>query len=170
MRLYAGKVGAIASEVVRALVDGGDIEVESPREVAADVESVLNEYVRLEAQASEKAKDLVQARGLPQSEFPRLKKLAAEQAGIKLGDETLDYLLDQIVEMLLHSNNVDEVFAEDVVLRRRMVPVLKKHMALDEEIEREVRGRLKHVQEGTRTWEVEHQRMMEEIRRRKGLG
>jgi hypothetical protein len=170
MRLFAGKVGTIASEVVRALVEGNDIEAERPREVQADVESVLNEYVRLEKEASEKAKDLIEARGLPQTEFPRLKKLAAEQKGIKLGDETLDYLLDQIVEMLMHSNNVDEVFAEDVALRRRMVPVLKKHMALDEEIEHEVRGRLKHVQEGTRTWDVEYQRMMEEIRRRKGLG
>jgi hypothetical protein len=170
MRLYAGKVAVIATEVVRALVEGGDIEADAPREVQKDIESVLQQYVRLEAESSEKAKDMIHSRGLPQTDFPRLKKLVAEQNGIKLGDETLDYLLDQVVEMLMHSGNVDEVFSEDVALRRRMAPVLKRHMALDEEIEREVRAQLKHVQEGTRTWEVEYQRMSEDIKRRKGLG
>jgi len=33
-----------------------------------------------------------------------------------------------------------------------------------------VRGKLKHMEEGTRTWEVEYARIMEDIRRRKGLG
>ena len=75
----------------------------------------------------------------------------------------------EILEILMHSANVDEIFSEDVVLRRKMAPVLKSHMAVDEEVEREVRGKLKHVEEGTRTWEVEYARVMEEIRRRKGL-
>ena len=99
-----------------------------------------------------------------------MKKLAAEQMGIKVGDESIDYLLDQILEILMHSANVAEIFAEDVELRRKMAPILKRHMAVDEELEKEVRGKLKHVEEGTRTWEVEYARMMEDIRRRKGLG
>jgi hypothetical protein len=90
--------------------------------------------------------------------------------GIKIGDESIDYLLDQILEILMHSANVDEIFAEDVELRRKMGPCLKRHMAVDEELEKEVRGKLRHVEEGTRTWEVEYARMMEEIKRRKGLG
>ena len=37
MRLYSGKVPAIASEVVRALLAAKDIESESPKEVEEDV-------------------------------------------------------------------------------------------------------------------------------------
>jgi hypothetical protein len=170
MRLYSGKVGTIASDIVRTLTDGKDIEAEKPREVQADIEAVLNQYIRTEKEAGDKAKDAMQARGIPTTEFSRMKKLAAEQMGIKVGDETIDYLLDQILEILMHSANVDEIFAEDVEMRRKMAPVLKRHMAVDEELEREVRGKLKHVEEGTRTWEVEYARIMEEIRRRKGLG
>jgi hypothetical protein len=170
MRLYSGKVGTIAGEIVKALTDGKDIETENPREVQADVESVLNQYLRTEKDATDKAKDAMQSRGIPQTEFSRMKKLAAEQMGIKVGDETIDYLLDQILEILMHSANVDEIFSEDVEMRRKMAPVLKRHMAVDEEVEREVRGKLKHVEEGTRTWEVEYARIMEDIRRRKGLG
>jgi hypothetical protein len=170
MRLYSGKVATIASEIVKTLLDASQIETETPREVQADVESVLNQYLRTDKEAADKAKDAMQSRGIPNSDFTRMKKLAAEQMGIKIGDESIDYLLDQILEILMHSANVDEIFGEDVELRRKMAPILKRHMAVDEELEREVRGKLRHVEEGTRTWEVEYNRMMEEIRRRKGLG
>ncbi len=169
MRLYSGKVGPIASDILKTLLDASDIETGTPREVQADVEAVLNQYVRTEKEAADKAKDAMQSRGIPQSDFSKMKKLAAEQMGIKIGDESIDYLLDQILEILMHSANVDEVFAEDVELRRKMAPILKRHMAVDEEVEREVRGKLKHVEEGTRTWEIEYARMMDDIRRRKGL-
>ena len=69
-----------------------------------------------------------------------MRALVADEKGIKVGDDTLDYLLDQVVEMLMHSNNVDEVFVEDVELRRKMAPVFKKHMAVDGAIDAEVRG------------------------------
>jgi hypothetical protein len=170
MRLYSGKVAPIAGDIVKTLLDAKDIETPNVREVQGDIEAVLNQYLRTDKEAADKAKDAMQSRGIPPTEFARMKKLAAEQMGIKVGDETIDYLLDQILEILMHSANVDEIFAEDVELRRKMAPVLKKHMAVDEELEREVRGKLKHVEEGTRTWEVEYARMMEEIKRRKGLG
>jgi uncharacterized protein len=170
MRLYSGKVAAIAGDIVKMLTESSDIETKSAREVQADIEAVLNQYLRTEKEAADKAKDAMQSRGIPTTDFTRMKKLAAEQMGIKIGDETIDYLLDQILEILMHSANVDEIFSEDIVLRRKMAPILKRHMAVDEELEREVRGKLKHVEEGTRTWEVEYARIMEDIRRRKGLG
>ncbi len=169
MRIYAGKIPNIAAEVVQTLTSSGDIETEDRREVEQDIAAVLNAYVETDRQVTERAKDLMQARNLGQQEFARTKKLVAEQRGFKIGDETLDYLLDQIVEMLMHSSSVEEVFAEDVEMRRKMAPILKRHMALDEELDRETRAQLKHVEERTRTWEVEYRRVMEDIRRRKGL-
>ena len=98
-----------------------------------------------------------------------MKRLVAEERGIKVGDDAIDYLLDQLVEILMHSHNVDEIFAEDVDLRRIMRIPLRKQVAEEESLVAEVRGRLKHVQEGTRLWEVEYRRMMEDIKRRKGV-
>jgi hypothetical protein len=169
MRLYAGKVGPIASDIVRLLLDAGDIEAGRPKEVQADIEAVLHQYIRTDKEAADKARDAVQSRGLPQTEVGRMRKLTAEQMGIKIGDESIDYLLDQILEILMHSANVDEIFAADVELRRKMAPVLKKHMAVDEESEREARTKLKHLKEGTPTWEIEYTRVMDDIKRRKGL-
>jgi hypothetical protein len=169
MRLYSGKVPAIATEVVRALVASEEIEAESPKEVESDIAAVLNQYLADEREVSERAKDLLERTGKPPTEYPRLRALAADEKGIKLGDDALDYLLDQVVEMLMHSSNVDEVYAADLELRRKMAPVFKKHMAVDASVDAEVRGQLKHLREGTRDWEIEYAKVLDQVKRRKGL-
>jgi uncharacterized protein len=169
MRLFSGKLAPLSEELVKALSENKEIECESRKEVAKDLESVFVNYLELDRQAGERAKDLLQQRSMPQAEFSRLKRLAAEQKGIKVGDDMLDYLLDQLIEMLLHSGNVDEVYGEDHALRRCMRPILKRYLEHDEQVQEELRGRLRHVQEGSRTWESEYQRLMGEIQRRKGL-
>lgn len=169
MRLHGPRVPQIAHEMVTALVKGKDIETESPNEVQADIEAVLTQYVQDEKNVQERARDMIAARGLSQNELPRIRKLVADEKHIKLGDEAIDYLLDQLVEMLMHSANVDEVFSEDYELRRKMRDPLRKQLAEEQALEAEVRGHLRHVQEGTGLWEVEYRRMMEDIKRRKGL-
>ncbi len=169
MRLHAAKVPQIAAEMITAIVKGGDIETESPKEVQLDIEAVLNQYIRDEEEVSAKARDMAAARSLPSSELGKLKKLIADQRKLKLGEDAVDYLLDQLVEMLMHSANVDEIFSEDYELRRKMREPLRRQVAEEEELQAEVRGRLKHVQEGTSVWEVEYRRMMDDIKRRKGL-
>jgi len=167
--LYSGKIKPLSDELTKALLTAKDIEVESKEEVVRDLESVFNSYVAAEKEASDRAKHLLEVRNLPQTDFNRLKKLAAEQKGIKVGDDMFDYLLDQCIEMLMHSSHVEEVFAEDHDLRRHMRPVLRKYLEIDESLEAEVRGKLKHVSEGTSTWEVEYERVKADIQRRKGL-
>ncbi len=169
MRLHAAKVPQIAARMVESLLADGDIEASSPREVQADIEAILNQFVRDDQDVTDKARDLLASRGLPNGQLSRIKKMVAEDRGIKVGDEAMDYVLDQLVELLLQTPTVDEVFVEDAELRRKLRVPLREQAALDEQIQSEVRDRLKHVQEGTSVWEVEYQRMMEDIKRRKGL-
>ncbi len=170
MRLYGAKVATIASEVVRALTASNDIEAEHPREVEADVASVLNNYLTTEREVNERAKDVLERTGRPQTDYNRVRQLVADEKGIKIGDDMLDYLLDQVVEIFNHSANVDEIYCEDVELRRKMAPIFKKHMAVDASIDAEVRAHLKHLQEGTRTWEIEYGKALEQVKRKHGLG
>jgi hypothetical protein len=169
MRLYSGKVQPIATEVARALLAAKEIEAESPKEVEADVASVLNQYLNDEREVNERAKDMIERTGKSQADYQRIRQLVADEKGIKIGDDALDYLLDQVVEMLMHSNNVEEVFVEDIDLRRRMAPVFKKHMAVDSTLDAEVRAQIRHVREGSRDWEIEYARVLEQVKRRKGL-
>jgi uncharacterized protein len=172
MRLYGAKAPTIAQEVVRTLVSAKDIEVEDPnaqREVVADIESVLKSYLDTEKIVDEKTRELLQRTGRGQGEFGRVREQIAETHGIKVGDDMLDYLLDQVVEMLMHSNHVDEVYSADVELRRKMAPIFKKHMGGDSEIDAEVRGQLRHLKEGTPQWEIEYARVLGQVKRKRGL-
>jgi hypothetical protein len=42
-------------------------------------------------------------------------------------------------------------------------------MAADAELEAEVRAQLKHVKEGTAQWDIEHARVLEAVKRKRGL-
>jgi len=168
MQLQRNLVPNIARQMAKALIDEGDIEASDAREVALDIDAILNQYLRDEAEIVERARDLVQQRGLAQGEFGRIKRLVADQRGIKIGDDALDYVLAQLLEMLMHSNNVEEVFAADNELKLRMRTFLRGTAADDQKIEAEVRSKLKHVKEGSRLWEIEYARMKEDIKRRRG--
>lgn len=172
MRLYSAKVPSISQEVVRALLSSKDIDLEdagAQKEVIADVESVLRSYLETERIVDEKTRDLLERTGRGTNEFSKVREQIAEHQGIKVGDETLDYLLDQVVAMLMHSSHVEEVYAEDVVLRRRMTPIFKKYMAADSALDTEVRAQIKHVKEGTSQWDIEYARALEGVKRRRGL-
>jgi hypothetical protein len=69
----------------------------------------------------------------------------------------------------MHSHNVEEVYAPDHQLRRLLRRPLREVGDVDEQLDHAVRGQMKHVQEGTQMWEVEYQRIMEDVRRRKGM-
>lgn len=169
MRLHTARVPSLAAEMVSALTSAGDIECESEKEVRLDVEAVLNQYIRDEQEISEKAKDLLASRGLPQSQFSKIRQLVADERKVKLGEDAIDYLLDQLVEMLMHSNNVDEIYSEDYELRRKLREPLRQQIQAEQQLEADVRGQLKHVREGTNVWEIEYRRMMEDMKRRKGF-
>jgi hypothetical protein len=169
MWLRGSRVPQIAEAMVKALTSGEAIECNRPDEVKLDIEAVLNEYIRNEQSITEQAKDLLAQRNLPPKDLGKIKRLVADQQSFKLGDDAVDYVLDQLVEMLMYSNNVDEIFAEDHELRRRMRAPLRQEVVAEEQLEAQVRSRLKHVEEGGSLWEVEYRRMMDDIKRRKGM-
>jgi hypothetical protein len=137
--------------------------------VQLDIEAVLNQYVRDEQEISEAAREQEARRGLPSGQLGRVRAQIAAQRQFKLGDEGMDYLLDQLIECLMHSANVEEIFAADHQLRRLMREPLRGLSTEEEAIVTEVREQMKHVKEGTAIWEVEYQRILEDVRRRKGL-
>src|SRR6185503_19432325 len=133
MKLYAAKVETIANEVIGKLVADGDLEVSDGHEAQLDVASVLKEYLKVDKELNDRTKDIMEIRGLPHSAFGRTKRTLADQKAFGLGEE---------------------IYADDVVMRRKMKDILRKHMAVDEELDQEVRQRIKNLQEGTAAWEI----------------
>jgi hypothetical protein len=169
MRLYRGKIEPITEEVVRVLRESGAVEFENEAEARLDIESVLKEYVRLDKEVVEEAKNRMEVRGLGYNQLGKTKSAVSKERGIPGQDEILPYLLEQILNILFHSNNVAEIFVEDVEIRKKVAPILRKHMDVETELDREVRSKIKNLQEGTSDFEVEYAKVTEQIKQRKRL-
>lgn len=169
MRLYPGKIGLIAEEVTQSLVSAGDIEVVDANEVRLDMEAVLKEYLRLDRDASDEAKHRMESRGLGYEKLGKVKSQVLKEKGAPQQDDVLPYLLTQMLNMLFHSQNVEEIYAEDTDLRTKMTPILRKHMDVESDLDREVRSRIKNLEEGTSNFEVEYAKMMDQMKRKRGL-
>jgi len=169
MRLYRGKIPMISEEIVRTLMADQDIETDAREEVQLDIEAVLKEYHRQDRAVLEEAKNRMEIRGLPYSQLGKTKSIVARERQLAVGDDMLPYLLDQILTMLFHSANVEEVFADDITLRKKMTKIVRRHLDVEGELDQEVRSKIKNLQEGTATFEIEYQRVMDELKRKKRL-
>src|SRR5579862_5962018 len=106
MRLYPGKVDTIAAEIITTLVQAGDIEVSDGNEAQLDAAAVLKEYIRVDKELTERAKDILEIRGLPYSNLGRTKRQLAEQREFGLGEEGVTWICNQLVETFMQSKHI----------------------------------------------------------------
>ena len=170
MRLYGSKINQLKADIVRALIDKELIEVEgaSVSEVELDVESVLREYLRAERQLTEEAKDLAQSRGLDYGAHQKIKRQLADRRKFGLYEDAVGYIANQVIETLLHTQHVEEIYGEDHQLRANIAPVLKKHMGDQDRLDQEVRRRIKNLEEGTQDWEIRYRQTLERLKGLRG--
>jgi len=171
MRLYPKVIPVISRETIQQLMQDGDIEVEPMRiaDAEMDLSAIMREYLTNEERVNQATREALERRGYDHSKFNQVKREMADVRGFKMGDEGIEYVVNQMIEFLLISRNVEEVFAADNVIRQKIFAVMKKHLDVDEEIDREARARLKHLQEGTSAFDIEYNKTVEQIRRARGL-
>ena len=169
MKLYSGKIDSLATEIITRLVTDGDIEVSDRTEAEQDAASVLKEYLRVDRELTERAKDIMEIRGLPYSHFGRIKRGLADEKEFGLGEEGVTWILNQLLETFMQSKHIEEIFAEDTAMRRKLKEIVKKHMMVDEELDKEVRQRIRNLEEGTQTWEIEYNRVLEQMKQKFGI-
>jgi uncharacterized protein len=171
MRLYPKVIPIISRECVQQLMQDGDIEVEPMRVADAemDMSAIMREYLANEERVNQATREALERRGYDYSKFNQVKREMADVRGFKMGDEGIEYVINQMIEFLLISRNVEEVFSQDNLLRGKIHTVMKKHLDVDDEIDKEARSRLKHLQEGTSAFDIEYNKTVEQIRRARGL-
>lgn len=170
MRLYASKCPIISEAIAKSLVDGKDLDVTDVTEFKQDVESILKEYLRKNREITEAAKDALEVRGLPYSDLYRVRRQMADDQDFGIGEESPTWIANQLIELFMASSFVEEVYADDATLRNKLKDILRKHMQADDDLDREVRKHLKHLNEGTESFEIEYQKQLEMIKRKHGLG
>ncbi|WAS97485.1 DUF507 family protein [Nannocystis punicea] len=169
MRLYSSKITTIVEAVNKTLVDAGDLEVSDREEFKRDVESILKEYRRKDRELTDRAKDELERKKLAYSDLFKVKRSMAEEQDFGIGEEALNWIANQLLELFMQSKFVSEIYADDSVIRKKLKEILRRHMQADEDLDREVRRHLKHLTENTSTFEIEYQKQLELIKRKHGL-
>jgi hypothetical protein len=126
MRLYTRKIDTIAEEMLKTLREEEAIDVDDQLapEAILDVQGVLREYIRTDRKLTNKARELSEkGRG----SFSRIKRQLSIRNNFKVGDEGIDYIVDQLIETFLHSHHIEEIYADDRELRRTISTIIKKH-------------------------------------------
>lgn len=171
MRIYSGQVRLISRDVIDDLKTSGHIDIEDEYydEAVTDVEAVLREYIRTDREIHEEAREIARARGGGNQTIHRIKRKLARQRRFSYGDEAQEWIVEQMIEILLYSGNIEEVYADDRDLRRAINKVLKRYTNVDDELEKEARSKLKNLEEGSAAWDVEYEKLMGNLKKQKGL-
>ncbi len=171
MKLMSGKVAPLAFDLVDELIKSENIEVlpEEVPEVQLDLESVLKEYIRTDREITDKARDMIARQKRDYGDLSKVKAQLARERGFGVGENLIEYITAQLIEALIHSRHVEEVYGMDNDLTMVITPILKKHLAADEELDQEVRKRIKNLQEGTVSWEVQYQKLRDDMKKARKL-
>ncbi len=172
MKIYKTKVPKIAMEIVSSLGSSGAIEIDPAKvpELELDLRAIIDGWLRTDERIHEEAREQLENRQLPYSEFRSVKRALAKRESHATGEEGLDWIMAQMVDCLLNvSPNVEEVYVEDNVLKRMIHDVFQRNTVDEEQLDAEARARMKNLQEGTPAWEIEYQRVMREVKKKHGL-
>ncbi len=170
MRLYSGQYNLIATDIVRDLQKKGliDVGAEEIREAELDVVGVLREYNRMDRELTRMSRD--QAPGESRGAAMKVKRRLAREKNFRLGDDALEYVVNQIIETFIQSAHIEEIYGEDTELRAQITPIIKRYTRdRDEDLDTMVRSKIRNLEEGSAAWDIEYERTMNRVRRTSGL-
>lgn len=171
MKLYRAKIPVIAKECINRLVEDGDIEVDpdSKADAEADLVAIMEDYLRRDTQLRESIRDHMANEGISYDQYGRTRAKMAGAMEHPTGDDVERFLVRQFIEMLLNSPNVEEVWAEDASMYRKLMEVIRAHDVDEEAIRQAARDKLKNIQEGTMEFEIAMRDAVREVKKRMGL-
>lgn len=171
MKIYRKMIPSISKEILRSLLNDKLVDiVDGHREDAElDISHVLVDYLDKEEKLNNDARDLIKHRGLPIEKLGIVKKNLADARDFVVGDDVGDWIMNQMVEALFNSRHIAEVYAEDHDLKRACIAVLRRYQGVDEQIDKEVRSRIRQFREGTTDWDIEYDRVITQMRRIHGV-
>jgi len=173
MRLHKSQISKLVDSIIETLTEKNEfVEVAErpedervdPRrgtplpetkidELRRDVQSVLYSYLNNDQRLHREARARVERQGEDQSEVYNTKRQLAKQEGFGLGEEAPSYIIEQLIETMLHSSSVEEIFAEDKELRMALLPILRESMNTRRNLQQEVSTRLKQIERSSQSWE-----------------
>lgn len=171
MKLYKSKIPEIAREVIARLSNEGDIEVTAERRADAELDlvAIMDEYLRRDQVLRDEIREHMSRHEVPYDQFGKVRSKLAESWGHPTGDDVQRFLARQFVENFMISNFVDEVFADDKDLYKKIREIVEKFDVDERAIRDEAQNQVKNIAEGTVDYEIALAKAIKEVKRRHGL-
>ncbi|HIC97591.1 MAG TPA: DUF507 family protein [Aquificaceae bacterium] len=181
MKLPERLVERIAGKIVEELSAEGLLEVEDPELFKKKIISVFKKAEEEERLLDERTKEILRERIniLEEADldyrtaFRAVKAKLAEEMKININRrERMNQVAGMIKDLIMEDDGV-EIFEDPPVIRRRIANILRRALKEEEEIERNVRERIKkqskNVLEGTPEWNLLYRKIYEDELRQRGL-
>jgi hypothetical protein len=171
MKLYLANVPPISMRVVETLIEDGSIEVTpgNRQEVARDLAAIMEEFLRRDREIRRETKDMMSRMTLPYDQFGVQKSKIAKRKKHPSGNDIEKFLARQFVESFMISNFVDEVYAEDDHMYKKMLVILRDFHVDENEIRAEAMSRITNITKGTVEYEISLQNSIRDVKKKRGL-
>ena len=182
MRLYRNQISKLVDTIIRVLTEENEIVEIAERppviedknvvkwsnrkpeyegedklflwpEFRQDIRAVLNNYVNTDRRLTEEARKIVSARGDDPSMIYAEKRRLAKHENFGLNEDAPSYIVGQLIEALLHTESVEEVYAQDREIHLLLLNEIREIMSNQRNLQQEVEQRIKTLERGSQTWE-----------------
>lgn len=166
MKIYRRVIPSIAKDIIHTLIGQQAIEVAGNRrdEAELDIAAVFVRHLNAMDELAEDTQNWIDKKGLGKDHFFRIREEMAQSRSIPIGEQELPHVLQKAIEALFDSEAVIEVFLGDEEIRGTAYEVVLKYIGVDRELDREVRGRLRNLREGSPEWSQEYGRLIDKVR------
>jgi hypothetical protein len=171
MKLYRTRIPAIARQVIEEFAGDGSIEVlaENRTEAETDLVAIMEEYLRRDMDLRDSVREHMSRRAVPYDRYGKVRSSMAQEAQHPTGNEVERFLARQFVENFMISRFIEEVYADDVALMKRIRAVLESYDVDESAIRDEAREKVKNLAEGTVDYEIALSHAVKEVKKKRGL-
>jgi len=171
MKLYLARVPTIASQIVESLIFDGSIEVIASNRFEAenDLSAIMEEFLRREKQIMRETKDTMSAFEIPYDRFSSQRSKLCKKKNHPTGKDIEKYLARQFIESFMISNFVDEVYATDEDMYKKILSILRSFHVDEAALREEAKSKITNITEGTVEYEMALRQAIVEVKRKKGL-
>jgi hypothetical protein len=135
-------------------------------EFRQDIRAVLNSYVHTDKRLTEEARKIVESRGDDPSMIYSEKRRLAKHENFGLNEDAPSYIVGQLIEALLHTESVEEVYAEDKEIHQLLQPEVREVMSNQRNLQQEVEQRIRNLERGSQTWEDQFYQVSQRLKER----
>jgi len=171
MKLYQARIPGIAKEVIELLVKEGSLDVtaENRAEAELDLVAIMDEFLRRDRALRESVREQMHTLGVSYDQYGKVRSRLADTRGHPTGDDVGKFLARQFVENFMISRFIDEVYADDRNLYKRVLEIVRSHHVNEKAIREEAMQKIKNVEEGTVEYEIALSQAIREVKQRYGL-